>query len=651
MDSTVASVGITSGWQKVVAKLAVGFVGWKYLDGKYNISADFAFLPKLGTLLALKKFLTEAGAGVPRAWYQTLRQSGQAEKVMFISADDGRQCTFKEVEDLSNRVAHWAVRTGLRPGDAVAIMMDNCPEYVPLWLGLSKVRVVGALINTNIKGKPLVHAITTAGCKAAIFDPRYAEVGAAMLDELRQGGVTTIASFCVGEHAKEPPPPFCDMSLNESLATLPSSPVDEESWMSSSAGDPCCYIYTSGTTGLPKACKISHARLLNMGMLCTLFEADKNDIIYGSGLPMYHSSSMIGVMHLIQSGSTYICRRKFSASHHWEDCRKHSATVMQYIGELCRYLLAVTDKGPSEQQHCLRIAIGNGLRPEIWDDFQRRFNIPEVGEFYGATESNFASMNHCKNFQGQGAVGRAGPIALKFKPMKIVKFDVEQEAPVRDIRTGFCVECGPNEAGELIAPIRKVQTASGEMDDFEGYTSKEATDKKILRDAFQKGDSYFRTGDLIRRDTKGYFYFVDRIGDTFRWKGENVSTMEVSEVLSSFPGIVDANVYGVQVPNKEGRACMAALTMEPGASLNPTRFATHCRANLPPYAVPLFVRLLAEQINLTGTFKHQKVEYRKEGCNPSKIQDDMWWFNMSSGTYEPYGPAQYAEIAGGRARL
>merc|ERR1712048_1357392 len=219
--------------------------------------------------------------------------------------------------------------------------------------------------------------------------------------------------------------------------------------------------------------------------------------------------------------------------------------------------------------------------------------------------------------------------------------------PVRN-ENGFCVECDLNEPGELISAITTVKTAEGEVDDFEGYTSKDATEKKILRDVFKKGGRFFRTGDLLKKDSKGYFYFVDRIGDTFRWKGEHVSTMEVSEVLSTFPGIVDANVYGAAVPGKDGRACMVALTLEDGASIDPKEFATYCKANLPSYSIPVFIRFLEEDINLTGTLKHQKVEYRNQGCDPAGITDQMWWYVPANSNFEPYGQEQYAEITEGR---
>ena len=256
---------------------------------------------------------------------------------------------------------------------------------------------------------------------------------------------------------------------------------------------------------------------------------------------------------------------------------------MQYIGELCRYLLAA-QPNPAEKQHRLRVAVGNGLRPEIWNDFQRRNNIPEIGEFYGATEGNAFTFNHCKNYTSQGAVGKSGALLQTLKPMHIVKFDVENEEPVRDPKTGYCVVVTDGTPGELISPITNIPTSDGTTPDFEGYTSKEATEKKVLRNVFKQGDSYFRTGDLLRRKD-GLTYFVDRIGDTFRWKGENVSTMEVSEVLSTYPGILEASVYGVEVPRADGRACMVALRMHEGQTLCPEKFATYVKANLPPYSV------------------------------------------------------------------
>jgi len=520
-----------------------------------------------------------------------------------------------------------------------------------VWLGFAKAGCKTALINTNVKGKPLVHAVTAANSVAVVFGPEHAEAVEASADELRKSGVKTFASFGAGGNSDLEKPSFCDLSLDEVLLSSPSTPVDEARRKNVKVTDTAYYIYTSGTTGLPKACNMSHFKIMGVGALAAMAKVKAGDTVYGSGLPLYHTAANLGVGHALHLGSTYVIRTKFSATKLWEDCATYNCVAMQYIGELCRYLLT-NPEGPSDTKHNLRVAFGNGLRPEIWDQFQRRFNVPEILEFYGATEGAGALVNYCKNYEGQGAVGWQGPIMKLAMPTKIVKFDVENELPVRDPKTGFCIECGVNEAGELLNPIKDtLKTAEGAVSNFEGYTSKEATEKKTLSDVFAKGDYWYRSGDLLRKDEKGYFYFVDRIGDTFRWKGENVSTMEVSEVLSAFPGIVDANVYGALVPGKDGRACMVAVTLDSGVKLDPSTFATYCRANLPSYSVPVFIRILAEDINITGTFKHQKVDYRNQGCDPAKITDEVWWFNIESGTYEPYGPEVYSKIASPQSKL
>eukprot|EP00929_Paragymnodinium_shiwhaense_P108490 TRINITY_DN74807_c0_g1_i1.p1 TRINITY_DN74807_c0_g1~~TRINITY_DN74807_c0_g1_i1.p1 ORF type:complete len:646 (-),score=201.07 TRINITY_DN74807_c0_g1_i1:144-2081(-) len=636
---------------KALGALGLAYAGWKYADGKYNIAADLKWMKSAGPVVAKTiKLMKEPDASVVLMWYETLNRPGQAKKVFLIDAETDRQVTYGEIEALSNRVAHWALAKGFKPRSVVALYMDNRPEYLATWLGFAKVGIVCALINNNQRGKPFTHAVTVAQSTALIFGPEYAEVVADRADELRSQGVGSLVSFGLGSLAGAAKPACADESLDEHLEKLPSNAPD---WKKLRQGikvnDPVLYIYTSGTTGLPKACNISEARMFMFSMTMPMLQCTENDRIYGSGMPLYHTAANLGVMGAMRLGGSMILRTKFSASNHWKECGKYNATVMQYIGELCRYLLAPPES-PVDKQHRVRLAVGNGLRPEIWDIFQRRFTVPEIGEFYGATEGNAATLNHCKNYEGQGAVGRAGSLMLKLRPMSILKFNVEEEIPIRDAKTGFCIECGPDEPGELVAPIKKIPGT--DHDDFEGYTNKEATDKKILKDVFTKGDSYFRTGDLLRRDQKGYYYFVDRIGDTFRWKGENVSTMEVSEVLSSFPGIVDANVYGVQVPGKDGRACMVALTLQPEVKdIDAEKFGTYCRANLPGYSIPLFVRFIEENLSLTGTLKHQKGDYRNQGCDPSKFKDKTWWYNMDTKAFEPYGPEQFAAITAGRAKL
>lgn len=644
---------MSTGLQKAAVGVVGAFAAWKYVDGKYGLTKDIGgLIGAAGCAKKAARITSLPNASFVMSWYETLVLPGQKDRTLFIQAETGRTVTFGEMEEMSNRIGNWAVAQGFKPGDCISLLMDNRPEFVAVWLGFSKAGLCTALINTNVKGKPLVHAMTVAGSVAAVFGTEHAEVMQVSADELRRGGVKVFASWGAGGTAGTEKPACSDIDLDTVLTSTAMTPIDESRRKPMKVTQPCFYIYTSGTTGLPKACNMSHSKVMIMGSMCAMCKVTVGDAVYGSGLPLYHSAANLGVLHALTCGSTYVIRTKFSASKQWEDCAKYNCVAMQYIGELCRYLITQSDL-QTAKTHKVRIAFGNGLRPEIWDQFQRTFNVPEILEFYGATEGAGILTNYCKNYEGQGAVGWQGAVSRMVMPTTIVKFDVEKDVPYRDPKTGFCVECPPDEPGELLNPIRNLtSTADGSTSNFEGYTSKEATEKKTLRDVFTKGDYWYRSGDLLRKDAKGYFYFVDRIGDTFRWKGENVSTMEVSEVLSGYEGVVDANVYGVEVPGKDGRACMVSITVTSlDKKPDPNTFATYCRANLPPYSVPLFVRFLAEEINLTGTFKHQKVDYRNQGCDPAKITDECWWFNTLSGTYEPYTAEVYASISAGQSKL
>jgi fatty-acyl-CoA synthase len=403
--------------------------------------------------------------------------------------------------------------------------------------------------------------------------------------------------------------------------------------------DKAFYIYTSGTTGLPKASNFTHLRMLFMmhGFQGAL-RSTARDRMYNV-LPLYHSAGGVcAIGPALLTGGAVILKRKFSVHEFWDDVHRHRATMFQYIGELCRYLLnAPTTR--HEHDHAIRVITGNGLRPEIWRTFQERFAIPKIIEFYGATEGNVSMLN----YDGKvGAVGRVPSYMRAMVTTRIVKFDIESETPVRGA-DGFCIECADNEAGETIGKIADEPGKS-----FDGYTKESDTRKKVLHDVFEKGDAWFRTGDLMRRDAQGYFYFVDRIGDTFRWKGENIATGEVAEALGVIPGVRDANVYGVAVPGADGRAGMAALVT--GGDFDITKLADALAGNLPAYARPVFLRLLPE-IEITGTFKHRKVDLVKEGVDLKAFRDPIYWLNPATETYEPLTADTAQDIANGGVKL
>lgn len=540
--------------------------------------------------------------------------------------------TYRDLDDAANKYAHWALAQGLKPGDAVALLMENRPQYLMAWIGLVKAGAVVALINNNLQGHALAHSLNISNAKHLILGGELVDSYSAIQDRLDR----PMSAWVTGAKAQG----YED--LDAALGAQPSTLVPADTRKDMKTSDVALYIYTSGTTGNPKAANISHLRALTMMQaFSAALNAKPNDRMYVV-LPLYHSAGGIcAVGTTLMVGGGLIIRRKFSATQFWEDCRKYDATMFQYIGELCRYLLNVPPQR-SDKKHKLRICVGNGLRPEIWPAFQKRFKLPRIVEFYGATEGNVALVN----YDGKvGAVGRIPGYLKKQFPVCIVQFDVENEAPVRGA-DGYCIECKPGEVGEMLGEI--VNDPEKPTGRFDGYSDKAATEKKVLRDVFKKGDAYFRTGDLMKADAKGYYYFIDRIGDTFRWKGENVATSEVAEAISVFPGVHEANVYGVAVPNTDGRAGMAAIVSN--EKIDPAKLRLHLSKELPDYARPLFLRLQTE-IEITGTFKHRKVELVKEGFDPSVISDPMFFDHPTEGKYVPLTPDLYNQICSGSMKL
>ncbi|HEY0301926.1 MAG TPA: long-chain-acyl-CoA synthetase, partial [Rhizomicrobium sp.] len=524
-----------------------------------------------------------------------------------------RTFTYAALDAHAGRVARWARGQGIARGDAVVLLMENRPEYVATWLGLLKVGAVVALINTHLRGLPLAHSIAIAEAKHAIVGAELAET---YLEAAPQLTPRPIAWSAGGAAAGLE-------DFDAALAAEAAGPADKAWRAGVTAKDRAFYIYTSGTTGLPKASNFTHLRMLFMmhGFAGGL-NAKASDRMYNV-LPLYHSAGGVcAIGPALLAGGSVILKRRLSVSEFWDDVHRYDATLFQYIGELCRYLL---NAPPSrhEHDHRIRAITGNGLRPEIWRTFQTRFAIPRIIEFYGATEGNVSMLNYDGTV---GAVGRIPSYMRGILPTRIVKFDIERELPVRG-PGGFCIECADDEAGEAIG---KIEDAPGRS--FDGYSKASETQKKILHDVFKKGDAWFRTGDLLRRDRHGYFYFVDRIGDTFRWKGENVATSEVAEALGVVPGVHEANVYGVAIPGMDGRAGMAALVTGPGFDM--AALAAALAGNLPAYARPLFVRL-QPRMEITGTFKQRKVELVKEGFDPETIREPLYWLSPTSGKYEP----------------
>jgi fatty-acyl-CoA synthase len=568
--------------------------------------------------------------------------ASRSERPVLLGDSGGM--TWGELDVFANRIANWAVAEGLTRGDVVALSMENRPEYIGIWLGLSRIGVVSALLNTNLTGERLAHCMREANAKHWIVGIEMVEAVVSALPELSTQPQVLVAGKLGARVENEAAIPAVmreaaptATSFDALHARQSSDSVDPSLRAARMGRDGLFLIYTSGTTGLPKAARISHTKAITAAIAAwKVLGLGVNDRSYCC-LPLYHSAGgMMCAGAALLSGGALVTVRRFSAKRFWSDCTQYDVTTFQYIGELCRYLLN-SPSHPDETRHKIRSAIGNGLRPEVWGPFQERFKIPRIIEFYGATEGNFALIN----FSGKlGAVGQFPALLRKAVGIELIRFDIETEEIVRDA-DGFCQRCDFDEPGELLIKITETTR-------FEGYTNQSATEKKVLRNAFEQGDAYFRSGDLLRLDEEGFFYFVDRIGDTFRWKGENVATSEVAEVISCVAGIEEANIYGVEIPGTDGRAGMAALVTN--ADFDIQVLDRVVEEGLASYARPIFIRILP-QMEITGTFKHRKVDLVREGFNPGKLPDRLYFRDPEKGRYVPLDSTAFERIEAAEIRL
>ena len=591
-----------------------------------NLKREYTYVTALSRINKwIKDLSPDSATLIPDDFEAVCDKNNSKPAIIF----EGKTWNYGQLDSRANRYAHWALSIGLKAGDVVALFMQNRPDYIAAWYGLSKVGVVVALINHNLQGGALLHCVSVAKSKAAI-------IGAEVLDlwSTIEGQTGDIAVWVGG--VTVPNAGDLDRALNAQPASRPSRAHRENL----RGKDPCLYVYTSGTTGNPKAATLSHMRVQGMSRsFIGATRTGENDRVY-CPLPLYHGTGGIcGVGIALNTGATLVLRRKFSATQFWDDIVDNGCTVFVYIGELFRYLVSAPVH-PKERLHKIKSCFGNGLRTDVWTRADERFGLPLIAEFYGSTEGNVSFIN----VDGKlGAVGRIPKYAKKRFNIEIVRFDVENERPIRG-PDGLCELCAPDEVGEAIG---KIDTASA-RGRFDGYANdKAATEKKLLRDVFEVGDLWFRTGDLLKQDGDGYYYFVDRIGDTYRWKSENVSTNEVGEAIGTFEGIEQVNVYGVDVPHADGRAGMAVIVAH--GPVDMAALSSHVRGELPSYAVPLILRFKTE-VEVTSTFKYRKVELVAEGFDPSVITDQMFIMNQASGRYEVFTPEVFAQMQSGQIR-
>ncbi|XP_035876612.1 long-chain fatty acid transport protein 6 isoform X2 [Phyllostomus discolor] len=491
---------------------------------------------------------------------------------------EGDIYTYEDVDKRSNKVACvFLNHSTLKGGDTVALLMSNEPDFVHVWFGLAKLGCVVAFLNSNIRSNSLLHCIRSC-------EPRALVVGTDLLEAIEE--ILPNLPEDISVWAVRDSVPQGVSSLTEKLTTASDKPVPSSHRVVSNLKSPYLYIFTSGTTG-----------------------------------------------------ATCVLKKKFSASQFWNDCKKYNVTVFQYIGEICRYLCK-QPKREGEKDHQVRLAIGNGVRSDVWREFVDRFGNIKMCELYGATEGNICLMNHTGKI---GAVGRTNFFYKVFFNFDLIKYDFQKDEPIRN-EQGWCSRVQKGEPGLLVSQVNK-------KNPFFGYAgSKKHTEKKLLRNVFKKGDVYFNTGDLMVQDQEDFLYFWDRIGDTFRWKGENIATTEVADVIGMLDFIEESNVYGVAVPDYEGKAGMASIILKPNKSLDLEKVYEQVVTFLPAYAYPRFLRI-QEKMQVTGTFKPKKFPLVQEGFSPLKISDPLYFMDNLKKAYVPLTKELYDQIMLGEIRL
>lgn len=658
----------TSTWlQAFLSGLVVYAItgGWKYLYVIYlTLGRDLRSLVVLIRMRWAIYSVRRRGETLRDVFSRTVKSRGRDTQALFF---EDKVWTFGDLDNYSNRVANVLLAKGVQQGDNIVLFMDSQPCYIATWLGAAKIGAATGLVNFNLRHNSLSAGILELKPKVVIVGGNFADAveESGVMDQLPKTVHYLVGDEQLTSRRIAPGDPWTPLSKEMkdvsafSPPPLPNPPGSR---------DPLLYVFTSGTTGLPKAAIITLARMIYMSSAVTYFlnVSPERERLY-TPLPLYHiAGGVVGVGQLLLAGVSQVVRRKFSASQFWDDCIHYECTMVQYIGEVCRYLL-VQPPRDVDRAHKVRLAIGNGIRPDVWVDFVKRFGVEQIGEFYGATESN---ANVCNSENRVGAIGFTSRILPFMYPVYLIRTDATTGDVIRDPKTGYCIVCDADEAGQMIGRISR----SDPIRRFDGYVNREASTKKVVRDVFSKGDEWFLSGDLMVQDFEGYFYFRDRLGDTYRWRGENVSTTEVERVVNEVPGMTECAAYGVLVPGNEGRAGMLAVAMSNGHNeiapvvsngILPTSGGTPTKLkeahqlalitpailrNLPSYARPVFLRF-CEKIDTTDTFKLKRLDLKKTGYDPRNIEDKIYYLDAKAGIYRLLDESVYQKIQENKLRI
>lgn len=533
--------------------------------------------------------------------------------------------TWQKLNQVSNQVANYFLKSGFKSGDTIAIMMENSLEILYVPIGINKIQGIVSYINIHQRKKALVHAFRISEPKWMMVDGDCLPFLLEIFDEINfdKNRVFVVNNSNLIDHN------FInfEIEIERELYENPLTTYNSNLFTISTN------IFTSGTTGLPKAAPQNNVRLINPFTRVAM-KLTQDDIIY-CPLPLYHSHALVnGWGTSLQIGCTYSFRKRFSASNFWKDIKKHNATCFYYIGEIPRYLLN-RPKSEYVENNALKQMFGLGLRKEIWDIFKSRFKIERIHEFYGATDGAGGLYN---------IEGRSGMLGKITSPgvHAVVKINQDTSEFIKD-ENGFLLQCKPGETGMLLVAI-------SENSNYLGYKDKNQTEKRIIRNAFENDIIYLNTGDLINLHEDNWVSFADRAGDTFRWKGENISTLEVENILNSIPEIEICNVYGVEIPKHEGRAGMVAMKLKKSGKFNPKTFADFIIENLPKYSIPIFVRIQNE-LEFTGTHKLRKINLRKESYDINIIKDTIYLWNPITQSYKNLGIDDYTNLLLGKMNI
>ncbi|KAI1427197.1 fatty acid transporter [Xylaria sp. FL1777] len=625
-----------------VAGAAVGaLIAGMYLDARFLIRNDLRQgTRKLAVSLGMRYLAQKTRENKLLIYHILEDRAGTPAGDNVCLIFEGRQWTYTEFYNALQPVANWLLKDlGIKKGEVVALDGGNTPEYLMLMFALEAIGASSALLNCNLTGNALVHSVKLSTARYIIADEQVRDLVSPVESELNDAGIETVY--------------YCPTFIQ---ALKDTDPLPRERSMGLNPADTAYLLYTSGTTGLPKGVILPRGRPLLLGRgIGGYLRLKPGDRMY-TCLPLYHASGLaLCTIPCISAGATVVLGRKFSHSKFWSEVHESKATHIQYVGELCRYLVNAPPS-PLDRGHNVRMAWGNGMRPDVWERFRERFGIECINELYGASDGMTTLTNANRGDFSRNAISLRGLLwRLLNRDERRILIDPDTLEVIRG-KDGWAVEAKVDEPGEIIT---RLDPAAPDVGSPQYFNNRSATVKRRISDVFRKGDLWFRSGDLFRLDSQGRLYFVDRLGDTFRWHSENVSTNEVSDVIGKFPQVAETNVYGVLVPNADGRAGCAAIVPTDevlnGKEVDFAALAAHCLASLPRYAVPLFLRV-TKNLDYTGTHKLQKQKLRSEGIDVAAIKeassdDQMYWLPPGSQAYVPFTEEDLEALKAGRVRL